>query len=83
MASASASVFWPAGVSILTSFSDEQQCGNVSWINPFLRILLLGHGVCAGIETLTKTTLQIVIYLSKIKTRSFSNIPRQYLTVYD
>ena len=28
---------------------------SVSWINPFLPNLLLGHDVCAGIETLTKT----------------------------
>jgi hypothetical protein len=32
-----------------------QQCGSVSRINPFLPNLLLGHDVCAGIETLTKT----------------------------
>jgi hypothetical protein len=35
---------------------DEQQYGSVSQINPFLFNLLLGHDVCAGIETLTKTT---------------------------
>jgi hypothetical protein len=29
--------------------------GSVSWINPFLPNLFLGHDVCAGIETLTKT----------------------------
>jgi hypothetical protein len=34
---------------------DEQQYGSVSRINPFLPNLLLGHDVCAGIETLTKT----------------------------
>jgi hypothetical protein len=34
---------------------DEQQYGSVSSINPFLPNLLLGHDVCAGIETLTKT----------------------------
>jgi hypothetical protein len=34
---------------------DEQQYGSVSQINPFLPNLLLGHDVCAGIETLTKT----------------------------
>jgi hypothetical protein len=39
----------------LTFFGDEQQCGSVSRINPFLPNLLLGHDVCAGIETLTKT----------------------------
>jgi hypothetical protein len=32
-----------------------QQCGSVSWINPFLLNLVLGHDFCAGIETLTKT----------------------------
>jgi hypothetical protein len=30
----------------------QQQCKNVSWLNPFLPNLLLGHDVCAGIETL-------------------------------
>jgi hypothetical protein len=35
---------------------DEQQYGSVSPINPFLPNLLLGHDVCAGIETLTKTS---------------------------
>ena len=41
---------------------DEQKYGSVSQINPFLPNLLLGHDVCAGIETLTKT--YIYIYLS-------------------
>jgi hypothetical protein len=36
-------------------FGDEQQHGSVSQINPFFPNLLLGHDVCAGIETLTKT----------------------------
>jgi hypothetical protein len=54
MASASAPAFWPAWVPVLTSFGDEQQYGSVSQINPFLPNLLLGHDVCAGIETLTK-----------------------------
>jgi hypothetical protein len=36
MASASAPASWPAWVPVLTSFSDEQQCRSVSWINPFL-----------------------------------------------
>ena len=45
---------WPAWVPVLT-FGDEQQFGSISWINPFLPNLLLGHD-CAGIETLTKTT---------------------------
>jgi len=35
---------------------DEQQCECVSRINPFLPNLLLGHDVCAGIGTLTKTS---------------------------
>jgi len=52
---ASAPASWPAWVPVLTSFGDEQQCGSVGWINPFLSNLLLGHGVCARIETLTKT----------------------------
>jgi hypothetical protein len=51
MASASAPASWPAWVPVLTSFGDGQQCGNVSWINPFLPNLLLGHDVCARIET--------------------------------
>ena len=35
----------PVWVPALTSFGDEQQCGSVSWINPFLLNLLLGHDV--------------------------------------
>ena len=58
MASAPAPASWPAWVPVLTSFGDEQQCGSVSCINPFLPNLLLGHDVCAGIETLTKTPLK-------------------------
>ena len=54
MTSASAPASWPAWVPVLTSFGDEQQHGSVSRINPFLPNLLLGHDVCAGIETLTK-----------------------------
>jgi hypothetical protein len=50
-----APAFWPVWVPVLTSFGDEQQHGSVSWINPFLPNLLLGHDVCAGIETLTRT----------------------------
>jgi hypothetical protein len=34
---------------------DEQQYGSVSQINPLLPNLLLGHDVCAGTKTLTKT----------------------------
>jgi hypothetical protein len=33
---------------------DEQQCGSVNWINPFLPNPILGRDVCTGIETLTK-----------------------------
>ena len=45
MASVSAPAFrcLPCLSSCLTSFSDEQQCGSISWINPFLPSLLLGH----------------------------------------
>jgi hypothetical protein len=56
MASASAPASWPAWVPVLTSFGGEQQCGSVSWINLFLSNLLLGRDICAGIETLSKTT---------------------------
>ena len=45
MASASAPASWPAWVPVMTSFGDEKQCGSVSWINPFLPNLLLGHDV--------------------------------------
>jgi hypothetical protein len=55
MASASAPASWPAWVPVLTSFGDKQQYGSVSWIKHFLPNLFLGHDVCAGIETLTKT----------------------------
>jgi hypothetical protein len=43
----------------MTSFGDEQQHESVSQINPFPPNLLLGHDVCAGIETLTKTIGQV------------------------
>jgi hypothetical protein len=54
---------WPLHQLLLPDFlssspdflGDEQQYGSVSRINPFLPNLLLGHDVCAGIETLTKT----------------------------
>jgi hypothetical protein len=49
----------------MTSFGDEQHCGSVSRINPFLPNLLLGHDVCAGIETLTKTDTMTKITLLK------------------
>ena len=55
IASASAPASCPVWVPVLTSFGDEQQCGSISWINHFLSNLLLGHDVCAGIKTLTKT----------------------------
>jgi hypothetical protein len=55
MASASAPVSWPSWVPVLTSFSDEQQCGSVRWINLFLPNLHVGHDFCAGTETQTKT----------------------------
>jgi hypothetical protein len=48
----------------LTSFGDEQWHGSVSWINPFLPILFLGHDVCTGIEILMRT----VWYLGCIDT---------------
>jgi hypothetical protein len=51
----SAPAFWPAWVPVLNSFGDEQQCGSVRWINPFLPNLLLDPDVYAGIETPTKT----------------------------
>jgi hypothetical protein len=38
---------------------DEQQYGSVSRINPFLPNLLLGHDVCAGIETLVDKYLPV------------------------
>ena len=59
MASVSAPAPWPVWVPVLTSFGDQQQYESVSWINPFLPNLLLGHDVCAGIETLTKTVKDI------------------------
>jgi hypothetical protein len=68
MASASAPASWPAWVPVLTSFGDEQQYGSVSWINPFLPNLLLDYDVCAGIETLTKTTSYISLCNNGIKT---------------
>jgi hypothetical protein len=50
---------------VLTSFDDEQQCGSVSLINPFLPNLLLGHD--AGIQTLTKKTVIQIYQWSKAK----------------
>ena len=45
MASTSAPASWPAWIPVLTSSGDEQQCGSVSWINPFLPNLLLHQDV--------------------------------------
>ena len=59
MASVSAPASCPVWVPVLTSFGDELQCECVSWRNPFLPNLLLGHDVCVGIETLTKTAPQV------------------------
>jgi len=55
------SCFLTAWVPVLTFFGDEQQCGNVNWINLFLSNLLLDGDVCAGIETLTKTLSKQVV----------------------
>jgi hypothetical protein len=38
----------PVWVPVLTSFGDEQQCGSVRWINPFLPNFFLGHHVLRG-----------------------------------
>ena len=35
----------PIWIPVLTYFGDEQQCGGISWINPFLPRLILGHDV--------------------------------------
>jgi hypothetical protein len=60
-----------AWVPVLTSFGDEQQYGSVSRINPFLPNLLLGHDVCAGTETLTKTPSNYYLTsLCKVKIHS-------------
>jgi hypothetical protein len=63
--SSMASVSAPAWVLVLTSLGDQQQCGSVSWINPFLPNLLLGHDVCAAIEILTKTVIFLVCWISR------------------
>ena len=68
MASESAPASWPTWVPVLTSFGYEQQYGSISWVNTFLPNLLLGHDVCAGIETLTKTmTFQIYLVIDRLK----------------
>jgi hypothetical protein len=51
---------------VLTSFGDEQQYGSVSQINPFLPNLLLGHDVCAGIETSTKAVVKCLLSMYKV-----------------
>jgi hypothetical protein len=71
MASASAPASWPAWVPVLTSFGDEQQYGSVSWINPFLPNLFLGHDACARIETLTKTP-HIIPFSHHLSTKRFT-----------
>jgi hypothetical protein len=65
MASVSAPAFWPAWVPVLTSFGEEQQYGSVSQINPFPHNLLLGHDVCAGIETLRQLWISSKQHLLK------------------
>jgi hypothetical protein len=55
MASALAPAFWPAWVPVLTFFGDQQQYGKCKLNKPFPPQLLLGHDVCIGIETMTKT----------------------------
>jgi hypothetical protein len=60
---------------------DEQQYGSVSRINPVLPNLLLGHDVCAGIETLTKTNTK----RSFLKTHIgviLNSLRRLYLGIY-
>jgi hypothetical protein len=58
---------------------DEQQYGSVSQTNPFVLNLLLGHDVCAGIETPTKTdflnkTLFAQVLTSAIDKGDFTKI---------
>jgi hypothetical protein len=72
MASASAPASWPAWVPVLTSFSDKQQGGSVSWINHFLHNLLLGHDVCAGIETLARTVFLVDVVFSNQNSSSIN-----------
>lgn len=45
--------FCPVWIPVLTSFSDKQQCGSVSWINPFFPRLLWSWGFITAIVTLT------------------------------
>ena len=63
MASVSAPASWPAWVPVLTSFGEEQQCGSVSWINPFLPNLFLGHDAsCRNRNPKTQTYMYTCIY---------------------
>ena len=56
VASASVPASWPAWDPVPTSLvMNSKQYESVSRINPFLPNLLLGHDVCAGIETMNKT----------------------------
>jgi hypothetical protein len=36
-------------------------CGSIIKINPFLPNLLIGHDICAGIETMTKTNCYSIV----------------------
>jgi hypothetical protein len=78
MASALAPAFWPPWVPVLTSFGDEQHYGSVSWINPFLPTLLLGHDICSGIEILTKTPLPFPPSPLSFSDPSLPQLPRDY-----
>ena len=68
MAFASAPASWPAWVPVLTFFGDEQQCGSISWINPFLPNLLLVHDVLCRNKMLLKA-----IYNSKLWQKACGN----------
>jgi len=45
-----------AWVPVLASIDDEQQCGYISWIHPFLPNLLFGHDVSAWIGSMINTS---------------------------
>jgi hypothetical protein len=57
---------------------DEQQYGRISRINPFLLNLLLGHDVCAIIETLTRP--DVVSKKQKQKTKKKKKRKKETLT---
>jgi hypothetical protein len=48
---------------------------SVSWINPFLPNLLLGHDVCAGIETLSKTLTDKAHWTCKLYMPQYRGTP--------